>query len=61
MWEDEANANGGQRVFTMKNTPGLLDRCLSRLTMVLVGKELEEGDEIAEQPSVSEVRATSRG
>ena len=46
MWEDEANANGGKWVLTMKNNPVLLDRCWSWLTMALVGEELEEGDEI---------------
>ncbi|KAK0204353.1 translation initiation factor eIF4e [Desarmillaria ectypa] len=46
MWEDEANANGGKWVLTMKNNPGLLDRCWNWLAMALVGEELEEGDEI---------------
>lgn len=46
MWEDEANANGGKWVLTMKNNPVLLDRCWSWLAMALVGEELEEGDEI---------------
>jgi len=46
MWEDEANANGGKWVLTMKNNPTLLDRCWSWLAMALVGEELEEGDEI---------------
>ncbi|KAG6831431.1 hypothetical protein H0H92_010644 [Tricholoma furcatifolium] len=46
MWEDEANANGGKWVLTMKNNPALLDRCWSWLTMALVGEELEDGDEI---------------
>ncbi|KAG6840053.1 hypothetical protein C0991_009317 [Blastosporella zonata] len=46
MWEDEANANGGKWVLTMKSNPVLLDRCWSWLTMALVGEELEEGDEI---------------
>jgi translation initiation factor 4E len=46
MWEDEANANGGKWVLTMKNSPVLLDRCWSWLAMALVGEELEEGDEI---------------
>jgi translation initiation factor 4E len=46
MWEDEANANGGKWVLTMKNSPALLDRCWSWLAMALVGEELEEGDEI---------------
>jgi translation initiation factor 4E len=46
MWEDEANANGGKWVLTMKNNPTLLDRSWSWLTMALVGEELEEGDEI---------------
>ena len=27
MWEDEANANGGKRVLTMKNNLALLDQC----------------------------------
>jgi translation initiation factor 4E len=43
MWEDEANANGGKWVLTMKNNPALLDRCWSWLAMALVGEELEEG------------------
>jgi len=46
MWEDEANANGGKWVLTMKSNPALLDRCWSWLAMALVGEELEEGDEI---------------
>jgi len=46
MWEDEANANGGKWVLTMKNNPALLDRCWNWLAMALVGEELEEGDEI---------------
>ncbi|KAF8886818.1 translation initiation factor eIF 4e-like domain-containing protein [Infundibulicybe gibba] len=46
MWEDEANANGGKWVLTMKNNPVLLDRCWNWLAMALVGEELEEGDEI---------------
>lgn len=46
MWEDEANANGGKWVLTMKNNPQLLDRCWNWLAMALVGEELEEGDEI---------------
>ncbi|TFK70121.1 translation initiation factor eIF4e [Pluteus cervinus] len=46
MWEDEANANGGKWVLTMKNNPILLDRCWSFLAMALVGEDLEEGDEI---------------
>ncbi|GLB39031.1 putative initiation factor [Lyophyllum shimeji] len=46
MWEDEANANGGKWVLTMKNNPALLDRCWSWLAMALVGEELEEADEI---------------
>ncbi|KAF5334800.1 hypothetical protein D9611_012926 [Ephemerocybe angulata] len=46
MWEDEANANGGKWVLTMKNNPALLDRCWHWLTMALVGEELEDGDEI---------------
>jgi len=46
MWEDEANANGGKWVLTMKNNPTLLDRCWSWLAMALVGEELEDGDEI---------------
>lgn len=46
MWEDEANANGGKWVLTMRNNPTLLDRCWSWLTMALVGEELEDGDEI---------------
>lgn len=47
MWEDEANANGGKWVLTMKNNPQLLDRCWSWLAMALVGEELEgDADEI---------------
>lgn len=46
MWEDEANANGGKWVLTMKNNPALLDQCWQWLTMALVGEELDEGDEI---------------
>jgi len=46
MWEDEANANGGKWVLTMKSNPQLLDRCWSWLTMALVGEELDEKDEI---------------
>lgn len=46
MWEDEANANGGKWVLTMKSNPELLDRCWTWLTMALVGEEIEEDDEI---------------
>ncbi|KAH9941086.1 translation initiation factor eIF4e [Epithele typhae] len=46
MWEDDANANGGKWVLTMKNNPALLDRCWSWLAMALVGEDLDEGDEI---------------
>ncbi|KAH8116162.1 translation initiation factor eIF4e, partial [Phellopilus nigrolimitatus] len=46
MWEDEANANGGKWVLTMKNNPQLLDRCWSWLAMALVGEEIDDGDEI---------------
>jgi translation initiation factor 4E len=46
MWEDEANANGGKWVLTMKNNPALLDRCWQWLAMALVGQDLEDGDEI---------------
>ncbi|KAI0316839.1 translation initiation factor eIF 4e-like domain-containing protein [Amylostereum chailletii] len=46
MWEDDANANGGKWVLTMKNNPALLDRSWQWLTMALVGEELDEGDEI---------------
>jgi translation initiation factor 4E len=46
MWEDEANANGGKWVLTMKNSPQLLDRCWTWLAMALVGEDLDEGDEI---------------
>ncbi|KAI0253434.1 eukaryotic translation initiation factor 4E class II [Lactifluus subvellereus] len=46
MWEDEANANGGKWVLTMKNNPALLDQCWQWLTMALVGEELDETDEI---------------
>jgi translation initiation factor 4E len=47
MWEDEANANGGKWVITMRNNPQLLDRCWSYLTMAMVGEELEDTDEIS--------------
>ena len=46
MWEDEANANGGKWVLTMKNNPQLLDRCWNWLAMALVGEDMDEGDEI---------------
>jgi len=46
MWEDEANANGGKWVLTMKNNPQLLDRCWNWLAMALVGEELEEGQDL---------------
>jgi translation initiation factor 4E len=46
MWEDDANANGGKWVLTMKNNPQLLDRCWTWLAMALVGEDLDEGDEI---------------
>jgi len=46
MWEDEANANGGKWVLTMKSNPALLDRCWTWLAMALVGEELDERDEI---------------
>ena len=46
MWEDEANANGGKWVLTMKNNPTLLDQSWQWLTMALVGEELDESDEI---------------
>ncbi|KAI0062777.1 translation initiation factor eIF4e [Artomyces pyxidatus] len=46
MWEDEANANGGKWVLTMKNNPTLLDQSWQWLTMALVGEDLDEGDEI---------------
>ncbi|KAJ7283239.1 translation initiation factor eIF 4e-like domain-containing protein [Mycena rebaudengoi] len=46
MWEDEANANGGKWVLTMKNNPALLDRCWNWLAMALVGEELEEGHDL---------------
>ncbi|KAJ7711264.1 translation initiation factor eIF 4e-like domain-containing protein [Mycena metata] len=46
MWEDEANANGGKWVLTMKNNPTLLDRCWNWLAMALVGEELEEGQDL---------------
>ncbi|KAJ7108619.1 translation initiation factor eIF 4e-like domain-containing protein, partial [Mycena epipterygia] len=42
MWEDEANANSGKWVLTMKNNPALLDRCWNSLAMALVREELEE-------------------
>ncbi len=53
----EDDANGGKWVLTMKNTPWLLDQCWRRLAMALVGEELEEGDEIAERPSVLGARS----
>ncbi|KAF7797376.1 hypothetical protein EIP86_008571 [Pleurotus ostreatoroseus] len=46
MWEDEANANGGKWVLTMKNNAQLLDRCWIWLAMALVGEDLDESDEI---------------
>ncbi|CAK5275843.1 unnamed protein product [Mycena citricolor] len=46
MWEDEANANGGKWVLTMKNNAALLDRCWNWLAMALVGEELEEGQDL---------------
>ncbi|KAI0073242.1 translation initiation factor eIF4e [Panus rudis PR-1116 ss-1] len=46
MWEDEANANGGKWVLTMKQNPQLLDRCWIWLAMALIGEDLDEGDEI---------------
>ncbi|KAJ6530360.1 translation initiation factor eIF 4e-like domain-containing protein [Mycena vulgaris] len=46
MWEDEANANGGKWVLTMKNNAALLDRCWNWLAMALVGEELEEGHDL---------------
>ncbi|KAG6831669.1 hypothetical protein H0H87_004455 [Tephrocybe sp. NHM501043] len=46
MWEDEANANGGKWVLTMRSDTQLLDRSWNWLTMALVGEELEDGDEI---------------
>lgn len=47
MWEDEANANGGKWVLTMKNNPQLLDRCWSWLAMAMVGEEFDEyGEDI---------------
>lgn len=46
MWEDEANANGGKWVLTMKQNPQLLDRCWMWLAMALIGEDLDEGDEI---------------
>lgn len=46
MWEDEANANGGKWVLTMKNNPALLDRCWNWLAMALVGEELEDGQDL---------------
>ncbi|PBK88177.1 hypothetical protein ARMGADRAFT_1047443 [Armillaria gallica] len=36
--EDEANANGSKWISTMKNTPGLLDRCWNRLAMAMVDR-----------------------
>lgn len=45
MWEDEANANGGKWVLTMRNNPQLLDRCWSYLSMAMVGEELEDAVE----------------
>ena len=46
MWEDEANANGGKWVLTMKQNPQLLDRCWMWLAMALIGEDLDDGDEI---------------
>ena len=46
MWEDEANANGGKWVLTMKQNPELLDRCWIWLAMALIGEDLDDGDEI---------------
>ncbi|KAJ7108633.1 hypothetical protein C8R44DRAFT_294403 [Mycena epipterygia] len=46
MWEDEANANGGKWVLTMKDNPALLDWCWNSLAMALVGEELEEGHDL---------------
>ena len=46
MWEDEANANGGKWVLTMKMNPELLDRCWIWLAMALIGEDLDDGDEI---------------
>lgn len=47
MWEDEANANGGKWVLTMKNNPALLDRCWSWLAMAMVGEEFDDyGEEL---------------
>ncbi|KAL5521556.1 hypothetical protein ACEPAF_2304 [Sanghuangporus sanghuang] len=45
MWEDEANANGGKWVLTMKNNPQLLDRCWSWLAMAMVGEEFDDYSE----------------
>lgn len=46
MWEDEANANGGKWVLTMKMNPQLLDRCWFYLALALIGEDLDESDEI---------------
>ncbi|THH26383.1 hypothetical protein EUX98_g7805 [Antrodiella citrinella] len=46
MWEDEANANGGKWVLTMKMNPELLDRCWIWLVMALIGEDLDDGNEI---------------
>jgi len=46
MWEDEANANGGKWVLTMKMNPELLDRCWIWLAMALIGEDLDDGNEI---------------
>ncbi|KAH9930547.1 translation initiation factor eIF 4e-like domain-containing protein [Epithele typhae] len=42
MWEDDANANGGKWVLTMKNNPALLDRCWSWLAMALLWTRTKE-------------------
>ncbi|KAF8311444.1 translation initiation factor eIF4e [Clavulina sp. PMI_390] len=46
VWEDEANAEGGKWVITMRSNPALLDRSWSWLAMALVGEQIDERDEI---------------
>ena len=45
MWEDPENANGKKWVLVVKNNL-TVDRCCTCLAMVLVGEELDEGDDI---------------
>lgn len=46
MWEDEANANGGRWVLTMRNNPQLLDRCWNWLVFALIGEDIDDSEEI---------------